>query len=312
MHVWYLSSHAGHATASPATHPARVQAHERSLNTDVLFALLKRMICRRRELQLQSCGGASAHDRIGPDRLVIASATLDANRMSKFFFDAPVIHIGAMKYPIRLLHAARPSPAHALVEAALELVLRIHVERADSPHDDILVFFTGQDEITTATHALRELVTEVQASSSRPQLDLLALPIHASLPSEEQARVFAPAPAGVRKVILATNVAETSLTLPGVRVVIDLGMVKEKNFDRDKGIEVLSVVAISQSSARQRAGRAGRSAPGDVYRLYTEAQFTQMSAEQVPLLCCTPLSCVSAFVRSCSRALVLSCDAKAG
>ena len=265
-----------------------LQAHERSLNTDVLFALMRRLISRRRELR----GAATAGQVIkpvqrnvvyglGPERLVIASATLDAKRMSAFFFDAPVVRIGGMPFPIRLLHASKPSSAQALVEAALELVLRVHTERADAVSEDILVFLTGQEEIATATHALRELATEIEASSDQPLPGLLVLPIHASLPSDEQARVFVPAPEGVRKVILATNVAETSLTLPGVRVVIDLGMVKEKHFDREKGIEVLSVVPISQSSARQRAGRAGRTAPGDVYRLYTEVQLAQMTAEQV-------------------------------
>lgn len=101
------------------------------------------------------------------------------------------------------------------------------------------------------------------------------LPLHASLPSAEQARVFIPAPDGSRRAILATNIAETSLTLPGVRFVIDLGVVKEKRYERDKGMEILAIVPISQSSARQRAGRAGRTVAGEVWRLYSEAQLAK-------------------------------------
>ncbi|KAL3923383.1 MAG: hypothetical protein SGPRY_004235, partial [Prymnesium sp.] len=251
------------------------EAHERSINTDVLFALMKRLVARRR---------SGLREEPGPMRIVIASATLDAERMSSFFFGAPIVKLDHAAHPVEILYAAKPTAPQALVESALELVIRVHEERVDSPHDDILVFLTGQEEISTATHALRELVAEQESAANKPS-SLLVLPIHASLPSEEQAKVFEPAPQGVRKVIMATNVAETSLTLPGVRVVIDLGMVKEKHYERDKGMEILSVVPISQSSARQRAGRAGRTASGHVYRLYTESQFAQMELEQQPEIC---------------------------
>ena len=128
-------------------------------------------------------------------------------------------------------------------------------------------------------HALRELISDLPGVSAD---SLLVLPLHASLPQEDQARVFAPAPRGARKVILATNVAETSLTIPGVRVIVDLGLCKEKRFDAERGMDLLTVVPISQSSAKQRAGRAGRTAAGDVYRLYTEAQLGRMEAEPQP------------------------------
>jgi ATP-dependent RNA helicase DHX8/PRP22 len=113
-----------------------------------------------------------------------------------------------------------------------------------------------------------------------PRLEVL--PLHATLPVEEQTRVFAPAVRGVRRLIVATNIAETSVTLPHVRVVIDAGQVKEKHYANDKGMEVLSVVPISQSAATQRAGRAGRTAAGTVWRLYTEAQFKSMPAAPAP------------------------------
>jgi len=244
---------------------------------------MKRIVHQRR------AAGPSDAAALGPAHIVIASATLNAQRMSDFFYNAPIVRLGSSSHPVQVLYAEKPTASQALVEASLELVMRIHTERARSPGDDILVFLTGHEEIATATHALRELAANTDGSS-RDMPDLLVLPIHASLPAAEQAKVFEPAPDGVRKVIIATNVAETSLTLPGVRVVIDPGMVKEKYFDREKGMEILSVVPISKSSACQRAGRAGRTSSGDVYRLYTEAQFKNMAAEQLPEICRTNLA----------------------
>jgi HrpA-like RNA helicase len=116
---------------------------------------------------------------------------------------------------------------------------------------------------------------------------------------EEQQRVFAPAPLGSRKVVFATNVAETSLTIPGIGFVIDPGFVKEKRYDHERGMEVLTVVPIAKSAATQRAGRAGRTAPGHVYRLYTEAQWAKMDVEQSPEVepLLVPTSCTS---RACT------------
>ena len=269
------------------------EAHERSLNTDVLFALAKRALTSRRAALAR--GSAPAH---GLQRVVVASATLDTEKLRRFFFDAPVLHVAGRCFPVEILHAAKPLSSDRLVEAALEVVLRIHSERPGSEGgeggeggvaEDVLVFCTGQEEISTAAQALRSLAAEL--SSSQPELPaLLVLPLHASLPASEQRRVFEPTPHGARKVILATNVAETSLTIPGVGVIVDPGLVKVKRYDHELGIEILSVVPISRSSAVQRAGRAGRVAPGTVYRLYTEGQLAGMEAEQQPEIARTNLA----------------------
>lgn len=135
-----------------------------------------------------------------------------------------------------ILHTAdATSSSHSLLEAALEVVLRVHSSRPSEPAEDVLVFCTGQEEIATAAHALRELIADLPGVGAD---SLLVLPLHASLPPEDQALVFAPAPRGARKVILATNVAETSLTIPGVRVIVDLGLCKEKRYDAERGMDL--------------------------------------------------------------------------
>ncbi len=327
------------------------EAHERSLNTDVLLCLLKRMLDNRRE---RADGDSSLPAPLraggGLQRVIIASATLDTAKLSRYFFDAPVVHVPGRRFPVSVLHAAEATPTHTLVDAAIELVLRLHLERplrgtagetvaraggngcddgdhhgrqglhghlghhdhhghdrsgdlegkgsvddgegveGDTAADDVLVFCTGQEEIATAAHALTALEAQMRVEASSTVAPLYVLPLHATLPGEEQQRVFAPAPAGSRKVVLATNVAETSLTIPGVGVVVDPGLVKEKRYDHERGMEVLAVVPISQSAATQRAGRAGRTAPGRVYRLYTEAQLGKMEPVQLPEVARTNLA----------------------
>uniref|UniRef100_A0A7S0P1T0 RNA helicase n=1 Tax=Calcidiscus leptoporus TaxID=127549 RepID=A0A7S0P1T0_9EUKA len=253
------------------------EAHERSLNTDVLFALVKRLLSHRREKLLIE-GEAPA----GPQRLIIASATMDADHFSQYFWGARILRVHSQMHEVNFFHVAKALPSDAArVEAALDVAMRLHCEWPATPSHDILLFLTGQEEISTAAHAARLLSAQVRAE--RPHLpELLVLPLHASLPSAEQARVFASPPLETRKLVLATNIAETSLTIVGVRAVIDPGVVKEKHFDRERGMELLSVVPISQSAARQRAGRAGRTASGEVWRLYSEEQLAAMPAAQLP------------------------------
>uniref|UniRef100_A0A0A9X3T7 RNA helicase n=1 Tax=Lygus hesperus TaxID=30085 RepID=A0A0A9X3T7_LYGHE len=144
---------------------------------------------------------------------------------------------------------------------------------------DILVFLTGQDTIEACANALRELITK-SSSNIRP---LLILPIYASLAPKEQARIYAPTPTGVRKVVLATNIAETSITIDGVVYVVDCGLCKQDYYNSRTMVEELRVVPISQASATQRSGRAGRTQPGECYRLYTPYTFqNELPAETVP------------------------------
>ena len=293
------------------------EAHERSLNTDVLFCLVKRMLASRRERNGRGLSPpAPLRTSSGLQRVLIASATLDTAKLARYFFDAPVLHVPGRRFPVSVLHAAEPTSSHALVDAALELVLRLHVERPlrgraagcegdrgvdevaerGVAADDVLVFCTGQEEIATAAHALTALEAQLRADGPASAASLLVLPLHATLSVEEQQRVFTPAPFGSRKVVFATNVAETSLTIPGIGIVIAPGFVKEKRYDHERGMEVLTVVPIAKSAATQRAGRAGRTAPGHVYRLYTEAQWAKMDVEQLPEVeqFRVPTSCTSA------------------
>ena len=284
------------------------EAHERSLNTDVLFAIARQVLARRRDTRPVGSTPAPVQPSAGLQRVIVASATLDTSKLCRYFFNAPVVRIPGRNFPVSVLHAATAMPSGSLLDAALEVIIRVHMTRplpdyciderqlADqtdmscstcsllSSKDvapDVLVFCTGQEEILTAAHALRALEEDLRAQD--PSLPLLhVLPLYAALSSEEQERVFAPAPDGGRKVIFATNVAETSLTIPGVGVVVDLGLMKEKHYDHSRGIELLKVVPISQSAAAQRAGRAGRVAPGEVFRLYTEAQLEKMDSAQLP------------------------------
>jgi HrpA-like RNA helicase len=169
---------------------------------------------------------------------------------------------------VTIHHVAKPLTSDtARLEAALELAMRVHTQRPAGPNQDVLLFLAGQDDIATATHAARALAAELRAA--KPELpELLVLPLHSSVASTEQARVLALPQPGTRRLIVATNIAETSLTIPGVSCVIDPGVAKEKRYERDKGMEVLSVIPISQSSAIQRKGRAGRDTVSLIYNLF--------------------------------------------
>jgi ATP-dependent helicase HrpB len=190
-------------------------------------------------------------------RIVVMSATLDGERLAQFL-DAPRLSSAGRSYPVSIAHF----PARR--DESLEPQVRRAVEQALAQHPgDVLVFLPGQREIARVASALA-------ASSAVGDADVLAL--HGELPIEQQARVLQPDPDGRRRVVLATNVAESSVTLPGVRVVIDAGLAREPRYDPNSGFSRLDVVAIAQASADQRAGRAGRVAEGWAYRLWPASQ----------------------------------------
>jgi pre-mRNA-splicing factor ATP-dependent RNA helicase DHX16 len=220
------------------------EAHERSVSTDILLSLLKDLVLARPEL-----------------RLVVASATIDADKMSRFFGNVPTMYIPGRRFNVDTFFAE--SPPGDYCEAAVSTVLRIHRSTAVEQPCDILVFLTGQEEID-------ECVQKIRATGLK---DIEALPLYAALPSEKQALIFMPAAPNCRKVIFATNIAETSLTIDTVRFVVDSGYVKQVSYDPRSGCESLDVVPISVSSATQRAGRAGRVCDGVCYRLFTRAAF---------------------------------------
>lgn len=241
------------------------EAHERTIATDVLFALLKKAA------------------ESNPDlKIIVTSATLDSKKFSQFFHNCPVVKIPGRTFPVEILYTQEPEMDY--LSAALDSVLQIHVSE---PPGDILVFLTGQDEIDTSCEVLYERVKALGDSVA----ELIILPVYSSLPSEMQSKIFEPTPSGSRKVILATNIAETSITIDGIFYVIDPGFVKVNAYDPKLGMDSLLVSPISQAQANQRSGRAGRTGPGKCYRLYTEKAYNEeMLPNTIPEIQRTNLS----------------------
>ncbi|XP_020273107.1 pre-mRNA-splicing factor ATP-dependent RNA helicase DEAH1-like [Asparagus officinalis] len=219
------------------------EAHERTISTDILFGLVKDIARFWKDL-----------------KLLISSATLDAEKFSDYFDSAPIFMIPGRKFHVDIYFTQSPEADY--IDAAIVTVLQIHI---NEPPGDILVFLTGQEEIETVGELLRRR-TSCLGSKIK---EIIICPIYANLPTELQAKIFQPTPKGSRKVVLATNIAEASLTIDGIKYVVDPGFVKVKSYYPRTGMESLLVIPISKASAIQRAGRAGRTAPGKCYRLYT-------------------------------------------
>ncbi|KAJ9138456.1 Helicase associated domain-containing protein [Pleurostoma richardsiae] len=233
------------------------EAHERTINTDVLFALLKKTVKRRPDL-----------------KVIVTSATLDADKFSDYFNECPIFTIPGRTFPVEILYSREPESDY--LDAALTTVMQIHLTE---PMGDILLFLTGQEEIDTACEVLFERMKALGPNVP----ELIILPVYSALPSEQQSRIFDPAPPGSRKVVIATNIAETSITIDHIYYVVDPGFVKQNAYDPKLGMDSLVVTPISQAQANQRAGRAGRTGPGKCYRLYTESAFqSEMLPTTIP------------------------------
>lgn len=248
------------------------EAHERSLSTDVLLGVLKKISKRRPDL-----------------RIVVSSATLQAEAFLRFFDGDQVsrsdndpeaggsigriISLEGRMYPVDALYSEEAVEDY--VERAVKTVFNIHSSEAEG---DILIFLTGREEIDTAI----QLIVDGAASLHPQAASILPLPLHAGLTSEQQLYVFDSAPENTRKVVVSTNIAEASVTIDGIVFVIDCGFVKLRVFNPKTGVETLSATPISKASATQRAGRAGRTKPGKCYRLYTEAAYESLPEATVP------------------------------
>lgn len=250
------------------------EAHERTLHTDILFGLVKDIVRFRSDL-----------------KLIISSATLDAEKFSKYFDDASIFMIPGRMFPVDIYYTKSPEADY--VDAAIVTVLQIHVSQP--LNGDILVFLTGQEEIETAAEVL---IQRTRALGSKIK-ELIICPIYANLPSDQQAKIFEPTPKSARKVVLATNIAETSLTIDGICYVIDTGFSKQKSFNARSGMESLVVTPISQAASNQRAGRAGRTQPGKCFRLFTAWSFQhEMEPNTVPEIMRTNMGNVVLMLKS--------------
>jgi ATP-dependent RNA helicase DHR2 len=279
------------------------EVHERSVNVDLLLGFLKGIV-----------KGVNKK-RKTPLKVVVMSATADVDGIARFFnepmpngnvlgddsvgdadnekVDAAEVqtkdivtktaapskpvstcHVEGRQYPVKLSYLDRPTDD--VLQTAFERIFQIHCK--EPMPGDILVFLTGQETI----QSLQKLLEEYAANLTADYPKLLILPLFAALPQHAQQRIFHSAPPNTRKVILSTNIAETSVTVPGVRFVVDTGKAKIKQFRNKLALDSLLIKPISRSSADQRKGRAGREAPGQCYRLYTQEGYNNLEKNATP------------------------------
>ncbi len=232
------------------------EAHERTIATDILLGLLK----------------AARERRKGSFRLIIMSATLDVEGYQGFFPESSGFFIRGGQHPVDVFCLSAPQESY--LDALVAAVLQLH---HDEKEGDILGFLTGQEEIEVAHRLINERIkalTDSDIDGSRAgRRKLHVVPMYAALPPDKQLLAFEPVPEGDRKVVLSTNIAETSITIPGIRYVVDPGFVKSRSYNPGLGADLLQVLPISKAQAWQRTGRAGREGPGKCYRLFTEEAF---------------------------------------
>jgi pre-mRNA-splicing factor ATP-dependent RNA helicase DHX15/PRP43 len=235
------------------------EAHERTLATDILFGLMKEVLTTRKDL-----------------KLIVMSATLNAEKFQEFFEGAPLLSVPGRLFPVEVFFTQVAEEDY--LEATVKTVLQIH---AFEEPGDILVFLTGEEEIENACRMVRKEVSKYGESVGK----MLVVPLYSTLPPAAQQKIFESAPGPNsknlpgRKCIIATNIAETSLTIDGIVYVVDSGLSKQKVYNPRMRVESLMVSPISKASSKQRAGRAGRTRAGKCYRLYTEATYKNELSE---------------------------------
>ncbi|KAF9199035.1 DEAH-box RNA helicase prp16 [Haplosporangium sp. Z 27] len=258
------------------------EAHERSLNTDVLMGLMKKILARRRDL-----------------KLIVTSATMNADKFSSFYGNAATFTIPGRTFPVDIMFSKVPCEDY--VDSAVKQVLAIHLGQ---PAGDILVFMTGQEDIEITCQVVNERLAQID---NAPPLSVL--PIYSQMPADLQAKIFEPGENNARKCVVATNIGETSLTIDGILYVVDAGYVKLKVFNPKIGMDSLQITPISQANANQRSGRAGRTGPGTSWRLYTEQAFVyEMFVNPIPEIQRTNLATVVLQLKSLNVKNLLEFD----
>ncbi|XP_006832437.1 PREDICTED: probable ATP-dependent RNA helicase DHX40 isoform X1 [Chrysochloris asiatica] len=249
------------------------EAHERTLTTDILFGLLKKLFQEK------------SPNRKEHLKVVVMSATMELAKLSAFFGNCPIFDIPGRLYPVREkfcnLIGPRDRENTAYIQAIVKVTMDIHLNEMAG---DILVFLTGQFEIEKSCELLFQMAESVDYDYDVQDttLDgLLILPCYGSMTTDQQRRIFLPPPPGIRKCVISTNISATSLTIDGIRYVVDGGFVKQLNHNPRLGLDILEVVPISKSEALQRSGRAGRTSSGKCYRIYSKDFWNQCMPDHV-------------------------------
>ncbi|UKK02192.2 ATP-dependent helicase [Theileria orientalis] len=255
------------------------EVHERSIRSDILLGIIKLALPKRPDL-----------------KVIIMSATIESNMFSDFFTNSAVIKVPGKHFPVEIYYT--PNPFEDYIEAAMLAVFKINLTTSEG---DILVFLPGQEDIELLEKLIKEKISQLQESmgpvKKRKKLcvklgdnkykmnkwkGLDIVPLYSALSIDKQYLVFRKTPQNSRKVVLATNIAETSLTIPGITYVVDTGLVKQRKYNPKHNLESLTLTITSKASAKQRAGRAGREGPGKIYRLYTRESYEEMPEFTTP------------------------------
>jgi len=258
------------------------EVHERTLFTDIVIGLLKKILKRRQDL-----------------RLIISSATLDANKYKDFFnlkshFNkkddtSVILNVEGRTFPVEIFYTQNSLPNY--IQGCVNTVMEIH---KNEPTGDILLFLTGQDEVESAV----DQINQELLNDKTLQEKLMVLPLYGGLSIQEQLKVFQRTPPNTRKVVVSTNVAEASVTINGIVYVIDCGFVKLRAYNGSTGLDSLVITPTSQASAGQRAGRAGRVRSGKAFRLYSEEEFEKLDKFTVPEIQRTNMAPVVLLLKS--------------